>query len=300
MNVLLCTNRVELSDLIKDYLKDEIELIQNHPINDELIDYVYKTNPDLILFDTFQMKKREWKYIENLTTAPSLRETPLILILSKKTEEKIKKICKFEIFDYLIEDIFKCELIMKIKMAKNLIEMKREFNSLLTKDPLTGAYNRRFLMERIQEELNWCCLYKEPLSLALFDIDFFKKINDTYGHLSGDRVLIEIVTLAKSFLSNRILLGRYGGEEFCILMPSTDKKEALETCEAFRKKVEESEFKTFSNRVINLSISIGLTTFYGNSLVTSSDLIKKADIALYRAKQSGRNRVIFQEFNNVE
>ncbi|MCX7988640.1 MAG: GGDEF domain-containing protein [Thermodesulfovibrio sp.] len=296
MKVIICTNRTYLSELILEYLKEEIELIENHPINDELIDHIYKSNPDLILFDLFHIKKREWKFIENLTTAPSLRETPLILIIGNKTEGQIKKICEFEIFDYLIEKIFKCELIMKINKAKEIVEIKKEFNKLLTKDPLTGAYNRNFVKERIQEELSWCCLYKEPLSLALFDIDFFKRINDTYGHLSGDRILMELVSLAIDFLPNRFTIGRYGGEEFCIMMPSTNENEAIEMCEEFRQKVSDYQFHTFSGETIKLSISIGITTFYGEELITIEEIIQKADIALYKAKHLGRNRVIFEPF----
>lgn len=296
MKIILCTNRNSFSELIFQYLQDEVELIENHPINDELIDYIYKTNPDLILFDLFHIKKREWKFIENVTSAPSLREKPLIVILKNKTEPQIKKICELEIFDYLIEKLFKCELIMKINKAREIVEMKKEFNKLLTKDPLTGAYNRSFIKERIQEELNWCCLYKEPLSLALFDIDFFKKINDTYGHLSGDRILMELVSLAIDFLPNQLTIGRYGGEEFCIIMPSINENEATEMCEEFRKKVSEYQFHTFSGTTINLSISIGITTFNGEDLITIDELIQKADIALYRAKQLGRNRVIFEPF----
>lgn len=185
---------------------------------------------------------------------------------------------------------------MKINKAKEIIEMKKEFNKLLTKNPLTGVYNRRFLMERVQEELNWCSLYKEPLSIALFDIDYFKKINDTYGHLSGDKILMEIVSLAIEFLPNRLTIGRYGGEEFCIVMPSINKNEAIEICKEFREKVSKYKFHTFSGEMIKLSISIGITTFYGEKLITVDETIQQADIALYKAKQSGRNRVIFEPF----
>jgi len=151
-------------------------------------------------------------------------------------------------------------------------------------------------MARIQEELNWCLIYNEPFSLGIFDIDFFKKINDTYGHLSGDKLLMEIMLLVIDFFHNIVTIGRYGGEEFCILMPGIEENESFEICETFRKKVAESEFRTFSGETITLSISIGLTTFYGSKLITINELIQKVDIALYKAKQSGRNRVIFEPF----
>lgn len=296
MKVVLCTNREYLYNLISSFLKDEIEIFQPLPMNNELFDHVYKINPDLILFDLSLKGNRKWKLIENFTSAPSLRDIPLIVLLDKKIKSQLQKLCEYEIFDYLIGNLFKFELIMKINKAKEIIEIKKEFNKLLTKDPLTGAYNRRFLMERVQEELNWCSLYKEPLSIALFDIDYFKKINDTYGHLSGDKILMEIVSLAIEFLPNRLTIGRYGGEEFCIVMPSINENEATEICEEFREKVSKYQFHTFSGEMIKLSISIGITTFYGDKLITVDEIIQQADIALYKAKQSGRNRVIFEPF----
>lgn len=228
--------------------------------------------------------------------APSLREIPLILIVKNKVHPQFKKICDSEIFDYLEENFHKCELLMKINNAREIMDLKKEYNKLLTKDPLTGAYNRRFLIERIQEELNWSFPYKEPFSLAIFDIDYFKKINDTYGHLSGDRILMELVSLAFNFLSNRLTIGRYGGEEFCIILPSIIENEAVEICEEFREKVSKYQFHIFSGESISISISVGITTFHGEKIITIDEILQKADVALYKAKQSGRNKVIFEPF----
>lgn len=296
MKVVICTNRHHLSELFRESLKDDVESFENISINDETLDNIYKLNPDLIFFDVSIKGNKKWQIIETLTTAPSLRDSPLILIFSRKNKNQVTKMCDFDIFDYLIEPLLKCEIKVKVFKAHEIVELKKEFSKLLTKDPLTGAYNRSFLMERIQEELNWCSLYKEPLSLAIFDIDFFKKINDTYGHLTGDRVLMELVSLAVEFLPDMFIIGRYGGEEFCILMPSVDEQKAKEICEQFRKKVEESEFHTFSGQPIKCTISIGFTTFYGEERIVPDEIIQKADIALYKAKQSGRNRVIFEPF----
>ena len=296
MKIIICSNERDLSKLLAEFLQEEVEYFETFKINNNLIDNIYKINPDLIFFDISAKGHLKWKIIETLTTAPSLRECPVISILNKKNVAQLMKICELEVFDYISKPFLKCEVIMKINRAREIIELKREFNNLLIKDPLTGAYNRGFLMERIQEELSWCSLYKEPLSLALLDIDFFKKINDTYGHLSGDRILMELVSLAIDFLPNKLTIGRYGGEEFCIIMPSTDESEAFAICDELRKKVENHLFHTFSEEIIKLTISIGFTTFYGNDRILLHEIIQKADIALYKAKQSGRNRVIYEAF----
>lgn len=296
MKVFLCTDRKTIYEQMSRFLKEEIEFFESHPINRELIDQIYKSNPDIIFFDLFTKKILKWKIAENLTTVPSLREIPLILLLNKKTKNLIQRICRIEAFDYVFGEIMECEILMKIKKAEEIVKLKREYSRILTKDPLTGAYNRSYLMNVIQQELSWCSIYKDPLSLAIFDIDHFKKINDTYGHLSGDRILSELVSLAITVLPKKVTLGRYGGEEFFIVMPSTDENQGFEICENLRKSIADSSFKTFYNETLNISISIGITTYYGEEPITPSELIQKADIALYRAKKSGRNKVIFETF----
>ncbi|MEN2986615.1 MAG: GGDEF domain-containing protein [Thermodesulfovibrionaceae bacterium] len=297
MKVLIGSSRESFIRQIKTILLDEVDSIESFMLNRDYIDSVYKINPDIMFLDATLDKKTElWKILNTIARAPSTREIPVIIFLEKKTAFAMKKICELEIFDYIVEPFLKCEVLIKVNKAKQIIELKKEFSKLLTRDPLTGAYNRAFLFERLNEELNWCSLYKEPLTVAMFDIDFFNKINDTYGHLTGDRVLTELVHKAISFLPDRVLVGRYGGEEFCILMPSTNEEEAKEILEGFRKSIENSEFLTFKGDSLKLTISIGFTTFYGENHILPDEIIQKADIALYRAKQEGRNRVIFESF----
>lgn len=297
MKVVVGTNRDWLAKKIKEFISEEVESVETLTLNNSFIDDIYRVNPDIIFLDMFLSKKTKvWKILSNLARAPSTRDIPIIVFLSKKTQSQLIKICELELFDYLVEPVRKCEILMKINKAKQIVELKNEFLKLLTRDPLTGAYNRAFLFERLNEELSWCNLYKEPLTVAMFDIDFFKKINDTYGHLTGDKILIELVHKAISFLPDRVIIGRYGGEEFCVLIPSTTQQEAGEILENFRKNIEESEFLSFKGEPLKVTISIGFTTFYGDQSITPDEIIQKADIALYRAKQSGRNRVIFEPF----
>ncbi len=296
MKAVLCTNRRSLYENLFSFLKNEVDSFEVLPIRDELLEKIYLINPDIIIFDLYEKGNKKWKFITKLTSAPSLREIPLIVILPRKNKSFIKKICEYEIFDYLIEKILKCDLITKIHRAQKISEINKELKQLLTKDPLTGAYNRSFLMERIREEITWSFTYREPLSIALIDIDYFKKINDSYGHLTGDRILKEFVSLVTESLPNSFILGRYGGEEFFILMPNTGEKDALMICDELRIKVSKNQFHTHSGGKITLTISIGITTFNGENLVTMDELIQKADMALYRAKESGRNCVIFYPF----
>jgi len=294
MRVIFGTNRSELAKKVKDFLTDETSECNIFPIDTAFIDHVYKLKPEIILFDLYKFSKLHRSLIETITTAPSIREIPLITIIKKRTPSILHQLYEFEVFDYIADSFMKCELMMKIQKAQQIVEIKRDFDKLLTKDPLTAAYNRGFLIERINEELNWCNIYKEPLSVALLDIDFFKKINDTFGHLTGDRVLMELVGLCLATLPHKVTVGRYGGEEFCLLMPSTDQNEAEHLCEKLCQTVENAAFQTVSRQEIKLTVSIGYTTYADEARLSVDKIIQNADKALYKAKQSGRNRVFFE------
>lgn len=296
MQVLLGTNRAELFAKIRDFLSDEVSDFQTFPLDETFIEQIYRVKPEIIIFDTYKFSKFLQNLIRTIMTAPSIRDIPLIFIIKKRNFHLLNQICEFGIFDYLVEPFIKCEFMMKINKAKEVIEIKRKFNEVLVKDYLTEAYNRRFLIKKIEEEMNWCNIYKEPLSLAILDIDHFKRINDIFGHLTGDMVLRELVNLCLKNLPDKIVVGRYGGEEFCLVMPSTNSQEAITLCENLRCYIKEAVFHTISGEELKITISIGLTTYSSEYKFSFDELIKKADSALYKAKQTGRNRVIFEPF----
>ncbi len=156
-------------------------------------------------------------------------------------------------------------------------------------DPLTSAYNRRYFFIKLKEELERVKRYNRPMSLAVLDIDDFKKINDTYGHPVGDVVLVELAKTIKRNIRSTDVFARVGGEEFAIIFTETDVKGAAKKCEMLRSEIEKLTIRTYG-RVINLTISIGVTQAKPTDTVDT--LYKRADKALYRAKQTGKNRVV--------
>ena len=162
-------------------------------------------------------------------------------------------------------------------------------------DPLTGAYNRRYLDRRLNEEVLIERRYGRPLSVLMLDIDNFKQINDTYGHQAGDQVLTALCGIVTEALRETDILARYGGEEFLVIAPQTLIAGATELAERMRRDIEVHPF-TFSEgnnrlRQINITISIGVAGL-GNGIDSADKLVRAADAALYRAKQEGRNRVV--------
>jgi diguanylate cyclase (GGDEF)-like protein len=155
-------------------------------------------------------------------------------------------------------------------------------------DGLTQIHNKRYLYEALEREITRARRHDRPLALLLFDIDFFKRINDHYGHLAGDYVLRELADAVKTRIRRDEVFARYGGEEFVIVLPETTLEGARALAESIREKVAEHEF-TFQNERIPVTISIGCSMLVEDE--GANDLIRRADEMLYEAKRGGRNRV---------
>lgn len=156
-------------------------------------------------------------------------------------------------------------------------------------DSLTGAFNRRYFFELLEYEFSASRRYSRPLTLIMFDIDRFKQINDTYGHLTGDEVLEKIVSVVKSQLRETDVLSRYGGDEFVILLSSSNEQDALIVLERIHNELLASPFEATGIKV-DLTISVGIASM-SNSMEKPDQLVSLADQALYAAKNAGRNRV---------
>ncbi|MBI4204832.1 MAG: GGDEF domain-containing protein [Betaproteobacteria bacterium] len=164
-----------------------------------------------------------------------------------------------------------------------------ETSRLATTDPLTGVFNRRTFIELAEQELARSRRAGTSLALMMLDLDHFKRVNDTYGHLTGDEVLVSFTRLIKDCVRRGDLVVRYGGEEFCVLLPGTSLSAATALAERIRATCAARELTAKSFRV---TASIGLTAYAGGIDATLGDLLARADEALYRAKDEGRNRVI--------
>jgi len=157
-------------------------------------------------------------------------------------------------------------------------------------DSLTGLTVHRHFQEEMELELKRTSRYGGKLAIVMADIDFFKKINDTYGHLAGDFILKTIALILKNHTAQADTVARYGGEEFVIVFPDTDKDAAHMKAVRIRKDIESYKFM-FNGQQIKVTMSMGVASFPADAELRR-DLIEKADKALYKAKEEGRNRVI--------
>ena len=158
-------------------------------------------------------------------------------------------------------------------------------------DPLTEVYNRRFGLQRLTEEFGRSVRSGDPLGVLMLDLDYFKTVNDTYGHLAGDRVLQAVVRATRLVLREGDVLLRYGGEEFIIILPGAGRDDLVQTAERIRRAVAEAE-TTEAGQRIPVTVSIGGSGLPDKNATDPTELIRMADVALYTAKESGRNRCV--------
>jgi len=181
----------------------------------------------------------------------------------------------------LDEDIY-----MEMYIDKYIGEIIKDLRLLADFDSLTGVFNRRKIEELLAVEIERAKRYGKPLSVLFVDIDNFKDINDSFGHMKGDQVLREVAMLIKKELRSTDHVGRFGGEEFLIILPETKPEEAVKVAERIRRVIERCSFDG-----VNVTVSVGVTGYSeGESL---EDVIDRVDKAMYRAKMEGKNRVVF-------
>ena len=245
--------------------------------------------------------------MDGLELCQAIREkaTPgyvfIILLTAKDSKDDIVKGLEAGADDYLTKPVNQAELMARIKTGIRILELERslrksntEIRILSITDPLTGCYNRGYLSERLPQEIKRAKRYRHPLSLVLCDIDHFKKVNDIYGHQTGDQVLIQFVQCITESIRDTVdWVVRYGGEEFIAVVPETDFSGAYIMAERLRTTISQTAIK-IQEKGIHITASFGVTGFDPDTpdeKISPDSMINQADKYLYQAKQEGKNRV---------
>jgi two-component system cell cycle response regulator len=221
--------------------------------------------------------------------------TYIILITARGQKKDVIAGLDAQADDYLVKPFALQELRARLQSGLRIVNLQaaltlkqRELSHQATHDSLTGIWNRSAVMDILERETESARKSKKPLCLALADIDNFKLVNDTYGHAAGDAVLIEVVRRIQSALRHFDAIGRYGGEEFVIVMPDVGRQRSLLIAERLRLQVAENPYEVMGNQ-ISVTLSIGVAEDTGTGSIGL--LLRSADEALYRAKGRGRNCV---------
>jgi diguanylate cyclase (GGDEF)-like protein len=247
----------------------------------------------------------EMPEMDGVQLCRAVRQLPLdgyvyvLLLTARDAKEHLVAGLEAGADDYLIKPVHEPELFARLNTARRILGLEHSLrlanqqNRLLSiTDPLTGAFNRRQLMDQLPRELERCRRYAYPLSVVMCDIDHFKMVNDVHGHAVGDEVLRQFVARVQDCIRGSDWIARFGGEEFMIVLPETPYDGGLQAAEKMRRVVESTPFVTDSVAVpVTASFGVGSTAPSGPDLTMRTEtLIAVADACLYRCKQRGRNR----------
>jgi diguanylate cyclase (GGDEF)-like protein len=250
---------------------------------------------DLVLLDIMLPDMDGYEIIKRMKNNDNQKDIPVIFITVLDSAEDEEKAFQLGAVDFITKPFHPSIVKLRVKNQINLIEQKQMLEEMAGIDGLTGINNRRSFDTIYQKEWQKILRYKDPLSLIMIDVDFFKNYNDFYGHGAGDAVLKEIAKAIKNQLNRpEDMVARYGGEEFVVVLPRTEKNGAMQKAEKIRKAVESlaiTHEKSDCAHVVTISLG-GVT--HEKEDGNPEAFLKQSDEMLYKAKSEGRNRVIWR------
>jgi diguanylate cyclase (GGDEF)-like protein len=253
--------------------------------------------PDLILLDVFMPKVSGFDFVRELRADSKTARVPIILISALSDTKHIVEGLELGANDYVTKPIVmpiltaRMEALLRSSELVRRLEVQSELLSKLAAfDDLTGVYNRRSMFHHLEAELSRCRRYGRSIGILMVDIDHFKRVNDEHGHLVGDQALRWVAATLQNELRSMDFLCRYGGEEFCAILPETNRAGVARAGERLRAAIERTLFE-HDGLQLSLSISIGGASWSAEESSEFPDLLARADAALLEAKRGGRNQV---------
>jgi diguanylate cyclase (GGDEF)-like protein len=248
-------------------------------------------NPHLILLDVMMPGLSGLEILRQLKQNNVTQSVPVLMVTARTKGEDVKAALEAGAFDYIKKPLDEVEIVARVQSALKYKFHQDKLVEMATHDSLTGLYNHRLLIELLGRELANARRKAEPVAFCMADIDHFKNLNDQYGHQAGDLVLREVSQVLSQGLRKSDPVGRYGGEEFGIILGSCGADRAAALCERLRQSVADHPF-VYQGQEIRVTVSLGLAVASPDAVTSETELIRKADLALYRAKEAGRNRLV--------
>jgi len=297
-NVLVVESSRFTAQRICDYLRETGHSVSHVESGEAGLESGRNGRFDLVIVGVDVAGEDGLRLCSHFRSQEETRHVPLLLVLEDMDLPRLAKGLDLGVTDYLIKPLDRGELLAR---ARTQIRRRRYHDLLRDRiqksvsmafcDSLTGLYNRRYLMTHLDRKLLGIADTGKPVSVAIFDVDHFKRVNDTHGHGAGDTVLKRLGDEVADNLRAIDLVARYGGEEFVIVMPETAGPDAVQVAERVCAKVAETTFTTADGATeLPITISIGVACSWTSDEM-ADQLLERADQALYRAKESGRNRV---------
>lgn len=287
--VLVVEDSLPFRNMIKKILTSLQFKVLAAAHGEEAMNY-FADNPDinLIITDYRMPVKDGLEVLKEVRKEKDKNSLGVIVMTSPSEKTDASIFLKNGASDFIAKPFSKEELICRVNNTIEAMENINKIANFANRDFLTGVYNRRFFYSDVEEYVQAAEETNEPYAFAMIDIDYFKKINDTYGHDGGDRILKSIAKILNDNTKGSDIVARFGGEEFCVVLKKISKEEAVKFFVNLRAKVAENEV-VIKKQKIRVTISVGVS--FGNGHCEIDDMLEACDSALYTAKENGRNRV---------
>jgi two-component system cell cycle response regulator len=262
----------------------------------EALDFLATDRPDLVVLG------RTLPDMDGLDLLPRLKASELdfvpVLVASHRSEtaERVRGLQRGA-DDYIprpcdpAELLARARALLRTKQTHDRIrKLQMTLEQMVVSDPLTGLHNRRYLMDRLLQEMQRSDRHGEPLAFAMMDLDAFKVVNDQYGHVLGDKVLRAVGSAIAKSVRVSDIAARYGGDEFAVILPHTPPEGAMRVCERLLRNISDVILQDETGKAFRVTASMGLAYYPADDVETPEDLVHSADGALYGAKRSGKNR----------
>ncbi len=279
--------KINLNILI-ELLSDDYE-VSVALSGEKALKLVQKKDIDLILLDIMMPGMDGYEVCNILKSQQKTKDIPILFITAKTDDESIVKGFETGGIDYISKPFRPIELKARVKTHLKLGQTLKSLEYMATRDYMTGIYNRRRFFDLGRELFD----VSDNLFAVMIDIDKFKNVNDTYGHPFGDVVIISVTDTISKLISDDDIFGRLGGEEFTILCEANSVEEVSQKVEGIRKAIEDLEEK-YEDTIVKFTISNGISKKHSDN-DNLDELLKRADEALYEAKDTGRNKVCFRD-----
>jgi two-component system cell cycle response regulator len=293
--VLIADDSLVVRAVVRSHLTEKGYHVLEAEDGTAALERCIRSRPDVVLLDIEMPELDGYQVLARLKAAPDLSDIPVVFLTSRSGMDDVVAGLDAGAHDYLRKPFEPAELVARVAAAvqvKKLQDQLRERNAELDRmtrtDALTGVYNRRHLEEELTRQYAIARRQRHPVSVLLLDIDHFKQVNDTYGHPAGDLVLREFARRLRDDLRAGDIAGRWGGEEFLVVLPGADLSAAIEVAERIRRATARTPVITAEGE-IPLTVSGGCAV---GPLDTPDDQVSRADTALYQAKAAGRDRIV--------
>jgi diguanylate cyclase (GGDEF)-like protein len=301
-NILIVDDVEDNLEILGDLLTFDGYIVESARSGEAALKQVQVSRPDLILLDILMPGMDGYEVCTRLKADENTRDIPVVFVSSMTDIDSKLQGFKVGGVEYINKPYQHAEILVRVnthitmlRLRRDLEERNAELERLANTDYLTNLYNRRRFFHAAEEEFKKVLRGGKTFSITLIDLDYFKRVNDTHGHLIGDRVLVHVAQLIRMYCRVSDTAARYGGEEFIVLHPSIDRKIAIQIAEKIRKEVEASPF-FHENDEIGVTLSAGVVdTQSCRDCPRIDDVLALADKALYRAKGAGRNQVVVFE-----